>query len=38
VEFEMLDLLYIGLMVVFFTIAVAYLIGCDRLRKGAKEE
>jgi hypothetical protein len=34
----MLDLIFIGIIVVFFVLAVAYIAACDSLRKGAKEE
>mgnify|MGYP000722283058 CR=1 FL=1 len=34
----MLDLIYLGLIVIFFLIALAYLAGCDRLRKKEGEE
>jgi hypothetical protein len=33
-----LDLVFVGLTVGFFLIALAYLAGCESLRKGAKEE
>jgi len=35
---KMLDLVYVGTIVVFFIVAVAYIVGCERLKKGAKEE
>jgi hypothetical protein len=28
----MMDVLFVGTTVVFFAIAVAYIVGCDRLR------
>jgi len=31
----MLDLLYIGITILFFALAAAYVVGCDRLRGGA---
>ena len=31
-----MDLLYIGITIVFFTLAVAYVAGCDRLAPFAK--
>jgi hypothetical protein len=31
----MLDLLYIGITLLFFALAVAYVAGCDRLGGGA---
>jgi hypothetical protein len=34
----MFDLLFIALIVGFFLLALAYVAGCDSLRKGAKEE
>jgi hypothetical protein len=34
----MLDLIYLGLIAVFFLIALAYLAGCDRLKKKEGEE
>ncbi len=36
--FEMLDLLFIGAIIGFFLLALAYLAGCENLRKGAKNE
>ena len=30
----MLDLLYVGITIVFFAVALAYVAGCDRLRGG----
>ena len=30
----MLDLLYIGITILFFALAVAYVAGCDRLAGG----
>ena len=35
---EMLDLIYVGIIVVFFVVALAYIAGCDRLKKGAYKE
>lgn len=32
-----LDLAFVGLIVGFFLLALAYVAGCDSLRKGAKE-
>jgi hypothetical protein len=32
----MLDLLYIGLTIVFFVLALAYVVGCDRLAAFAR--
>jgi hypothetical protein len=34
----MLDLVYVGLIAVFFLVAIGYIIGCERLKKGAKEK
>ena len=34
----MLDIIFIGAMVAFFSIALAYLSGCDSLRKGANDQ
>jgi hypothetical protein len=34
----MLDLIFVGIIVVFFVLAVGYIAACDSLRKGAKEE
>jgi hypothetical protein len=34
----MLDLIFIVIIAGFFVIALAYIVACDRLRKGAKEE
>ena len=34
----MFDLLFIALIVGFFLLSLAYVAGCDSLRKGAKEE
>ena len=34
----MLDLIFIGIIVAFFVLAVAYIAGCESLRQGAKEE
>lgn len=34
----MLDLIYLGLIVVFFLIALAYIAGCDRLKRKGGEE
>jgi len=34
----MLDLLFIGIIIAFFAVAIAYSEACDRVRKGAKEE
>jgi len=33
----MLDILYLGITVVFFAIAIAYVRGCDRLLGGSDE-
>jgi hypothetical protein len=32
------DLIYIGIIIGFFLLALAYIAGCDSLSKGAKEE
>lgn len=34
----MVDLIYIGIIVGFFLLAIAYIAACDSLRKGAKNE
>lgn len=34
----MIDLLYISLIIVFFTAAIGYLALCERLKKGAKKQ
>ena len=34
----MLDLVFIGVIIGFFIIAIIYLAGCGMLRKGAKSE
>jgi hypothetical protein len=34
----MLDLVFLGVIVGFFFIALAYLAGCESLQKGASEE
>jgi hypothetical protein len=34
----MLDLLFIGVMIGFFLLALAYVSGCEALKKGAKDE
>lgn len=34
----MADLIFIAMIVAFFLLAIAYIAGCDRLRKGAKSE
>jgi hypothetical protein len=34
----MLDLIFIGAIIGFFLLALAYLVGCESLRKGAKNE
>jgi hypothetical protein len=34
----MLDLLFIAAIIGFFLLALAYLAGCEALRKGAKSE
>lgn len=34
----MFDLLFMALIIGFFLLALAYIAGCDSLRKGAKEE
>lgn len=34
----MTDLIYIGIIVVFFLLALAYLAGCEALGKGAEKE
>ena len=33
----MLDLIFIAVIVAFFLLALAYLAGCESLRKGAKQ-
>lgn len=33
----MLDLIYIGIIVAFFLIAIAYVAACDALRKGGRK-
>jgi hypothetical protein len=32
------DLIYIGIIIAFFLSALAYIAGCDSLKKGAKEK
>lgn len=34
----MVDLIFIGVIVGFYIIAIVYIAGCGRLRKGAKSE
>ena len=34
----MLDLLYLAINVAFFLLALVYLVGCDKLRKGEKHK
>ncbi len=34
----MLDMVFVGVIILFFLLAIAYLAGCDSLRKGAKSE
>jgi hypothetical protein len=34
----MVDLIFIATIVAFFLLALAYIAGCDALRKGAKSE
>lgn len=34
----MLDLIYLAIIVIFFVVALAYIAGCDMLRKGEKSE
>jgi hypothetical protein len=34
----MIDLIFITIIAAFFLLALAYIAGCDRLRKGAKSE
>lgn len=34
----MLDLLFLTVIITFFLLALAYMTGCDRLNKGAKNE
>ncbi len=33
----MVDLIYIGVIVAFFLLALAYVAGCDALRKGGEK-
>ncbi len=32
----MLDLLFLAIIIAFFLLALAYIAGCDKLRKGEK--
>lgn len=34
----MSDLIFIGIIIGFFLLALAYIAGCENLRKGAKSE
>ncbi len=34
----MADLIYIGIIIAFFLLALAYVAGCDSLKKGVNEE
>jgi len=34
----MLDVIFIAVIIGFFLIALAYVAGCERLRKGARNE
>ena len=34
----MLDLVFVGLIITFFLLAIAYLAGCGSLKKGEKSE
>lgn len=34
----MFDLIFVGVIIAFFLIAIAYVSACNKLRKGAKSE
>lgn len=34
----MLDMIFVAGIIVFFAIAISYIAGCDRLRKGGENE
>jgi hypothetical protein len=34
----MVDLIYLGVIIVFFLLALAYVAACDALAKGGREE
>lgn len=34
----MLDLIYLGVIVAFFALALAYIAACDALRKGERDQ